>query len=118
MEQQEINKAVAQSLNELFVWFVSLKPNAYTKLPSVNIKQEEAIGVVKHINHIASIVGYQNRVVSNEDGTVSVVLEEIKFPETTDEAMQELSKLDQEMGRYDEALEEVANLTKDNGQEL
>lgn len=101
MEQQEINKAVAQSLNELFVWFVSLKPNSYTKLPSVNIKQEEAIGVVKHINYIASIVGYQNRVVSNEDGTVSVVLEEIKLPETTDKA-----------------LEEIADLTKDIGQEL
>lgn len=101
MEQQEINKAVAQSLNELFVWFVSLKPNAYTKLPSVNIKQEEAIGVVKHINHIASIVGYQNRVVSNEDGTVSVVLEEIKLPETTNEA-----------------LKEIVDLTKDIGQEL
>lgn len=99
MEQQEINKTVAQSLNELFVWFVSLKPNAYTKLPSVNIKQEEAIGVVKHINHIASIVGYQNRVVSNEDGTVSVVLEEIKLPETTDEALEEIVDLTKEIGQ-------------------
>lgn len=99
MEQQEINKAVAKSLNELFVWFVSLKPNAYTKLPSVNIKQEEAIGVVKHINHIASIVGYQNRVVSNEDGTVSVVLEEIKLPETTDEALEEIVDLTKEIGQ-------------------
>lgn len=99
MEQQEINKAVAQSLNELFVWFVSLKPNAYTKLPSVNIKQEEAIGVVKHINHIASIVGYQNRVVSNEEGTVSVVLEEIKLPETTDEALEEIVDLTKEIGQ-------------------
>lgn len=99
MEQQEINKAVAQSLNELFVWFVSLKPNAYTKLPSVNIKQEEAVGVVKHINHLASIVGYQNRVVSNEDGTVSVVLEEIKLPETTDEALEEIVDLTKEIGQ-------------------
>lgn len=99
MEQQEINKAVAQSLNELFVWFVGLKPNAYTKLPSVNIKQEEAIGVVKHINHIASIVGYQNRVVSNEDGSVSVVLEEIKLPETTDEALEEIAELTKEIGQ-------------------
>lgn len=99
MEQQEINKAVAQSLNELFVWFVGLKPNAYTKLPSVNIKQEEAIGVVKHINHISSIVGYQNRIVSNEDGTVSVVLEEIKLPETTDEALEEIVDLTKEIGQ-------------------
>lgn len=99
MEQQEVNKAVAQSLNELFVWFVSLKPNAYTKLPSVNIKQEEAIGVVKHINHIASIVGYQNRVVPNEDGTVGVVLEEIKLPETTDEALEEIVDLTKEIGQ-------------------
>lgn len=101
MEQQEINKAVAMGLNELFVWFVGLQPNTRTKLPSVNIKQEEAIGVVKHINFLSSIVGYQNRVVSNEDGTVSVVLEEIKLPETTDEA-----------------LEEIVDLTKDIGQEL
>lgn len=99
MKQQETNLAVAQSLNELFVWFVGLKPNSYTKLPSVNIKQEEAIGVVKHINHIASIVGYQNRVVSNEDGTVSVVLEEIKLPETTDEALEEIVDLTKEIGQ-------------------
>lgn len=99
MEQQEINKAVAQGLNELFVWFVSLKPNAYTKLPSVNIKQEEAIGVVKHINHIASIVGYQNRVVSNEDGTVSVVLEGIPLPETTEEALEAIVETTKEIGQ-------------------
>ena len=92
MEQQEINKAVAMGLNELFVWFVGLKPNAYTKLPSVNIKQEEAIGVVKHINHVASIVGYQNRVVSNEDGTVSVILEPIEFPESEEQAVEEVTK--------------------------
>ncbi len=104
MEQQEINKAVAMGLNELFVWFVSLKPNAYTKLPSVNIKQEEAIGVVKHINFLSSIVGYQNRIETNEDGSVSVVFEELKVPETTDKAL--------------EALQEIADLTKEMGQEL
>lgn len=101
MEQQEINKAVAQGLNELFVWFVGLQPNTRTKLPSVNIKQEEAIGVVKHINFIASIVGYQNRLQTNEDGSVTVLLEEIPIPESTDEA-----------------LEEIVELTKDIGQEL
>lgn len=99
MEQQEINKAVATGLNDLFKWFVSLQPNTRTKLPSVNIKQEEAIGVVKHINHIASIVGYQNRIVSNEDGSVSVVLEEIKIPETTDEALEEIAELTKEIGQ-------------------
>ena len=104
MEQQEINKAVAMGLNELFVWFVGLQPNTRTKLPSVNIKQEEAIGVVKHINHIASIVGYQNRLETNEDGSVSVVFEELKVPETTDKAL--------------EALQEIADLTKEMGQEL
>ena len=92
MEQQEINKAVAMGLNELFVWFVSLKPNAYTKLPSVNIKQEEAIGVVKHINFLSSIVGYQNRIVSNEDGSVSVILEPIEFPESEEQAVEEVTK--------------------------
>ncbi|MGL4585316.1 MAG: hypothetical protein ACRCVU_20355 [Flavobacterium sp.] len=101
MEQQETNKAVAQALNELFVWFVGLQPNTRTKLPSVNIKQDEAIGVVKHINYIASLVGYKNRIQTNDDESVSVVLEEIKLPKTTDEA-----------------LEEVANLTKEIGQEL
>ena len=99
MEQQEINKAVAKGLNELFVWFVGLQPNTRTKLPSVNIKQDEAIGVVKHINYIASIVGYQNRVLQNEDGTVSVVLEEIKLPETTDEALEEIVDLTKEIGQ-------------------
>ena len=101
MEQQEINKAVAMGLNELFVWFVGLQPNTRTKLPSVNIKQEEAIGVVKHINFIASIVGYQNRLQTNEDGSVTVLLEEIPLPESTDKA-----------------LEEIVELTKDIGQEL
>ena len=101
MEQQEINKTVAQALNELFVWFVGLQPNTRTKLPSVNIKQDEAIGVVKHINYAASLIGYQNRIQTNEDGSVSVVLEEIKLPETTDEA-----------------LEEIVELTKDIEQEL
>lgn len=102
MEQQETNKAVAQALNELFVWFVGLQPNTRTKLPSVNIKQDEAIGVVKHINYIASLVGYQNRIQTNDDDeSVSVVLEEIKLPRTTDEA-----------------LEEIVELTKDIGQEL
>ena len=92
MEQQEINKAVAMGLNELFVWFVGLQPNTRTKLPSVNIKQEEAIGVVKHINFLSSIVGYQNRVVSNEDGTISVILESIEFPDSEDQAVEEVAK--------------------------
>lgn len=104
MERQEINKAVAMGLNELFVWFVGLQPNTRTKLPSVNIKQEEAIGVVKHINFLSSIVGYQNRLETNEDGSVSVVFEELKVPETTDKAL--------------EALQEIADLTKEMGQEL
>lgn len=104
MEQQEINKAVAMGLNELFVWFVGLQPNTRTKLPSVNIKQEEAIGVVKHINFLSAIVGYQNRLETNEDGSVSVVFEELKVPETTDKAL--------------EALQEIADLTKEIGQEL
>ena len=104
MEQQEINKAVAMGLNELFVWFVGLQPNTRTKLPSVNIKQEEAIGVVKHINFLSAIVGYQNRLETNEDGSVSVVFEELKVPETTDKAL--------------EALQEIADLTKEMGQEL
>ena len=99
MEQQEINKAVAQGLNELFVWFVGLQPNTRTKLPSVNIKQEEAIGVVKHINFIASIVGYQNRLQTNEDGSVTVLLEEIPLPETTDEALEEIVELTKEIGQ-------------------
>ena len=93
MEQQEINKAVAKGLNELFVWFVGLQPNTRTKLPSVNIKQEEAIGVVKHINHIASIVGYQNRIQTNEDESVSVILEEIPLPETVQKAVEELNNI-------------------------
>lgn len=104
MEQQEINKAVAMGLNELFVWFVGLQPNTRTKLPSVNIKQEEAIGVVKHINFLSAIVGYQNRLETNEDGSVSVVFEEFSIPETTDAALQ--------------ALQEIADLTKGIGQEL
>ena len=104
MEQQEINKAVAMGLNELFVWFVGLQPNTRTKLPSVNIKQDEAIGVVKHINFLSSVVGYQNRLETNEDGSVSVVFEELKVPETTDKAL--------------EALQEIVDLTKEIGQEL
>lgn len=99
MEQQEINKAVAQGLNELFVWFVGLQPNTRTKLPSVNIKQEEAIGVVKHINFIASIVGYQNRLQTNEDGSVTVLLEEIPIPESTDEVLEEIVELTKEIGQ-------------------
>lgn len=99
MEQQEINKAVAMGLNELFVWFVGLQPNTRTKLPSVNIKQEEAIGVVKHINFLSSIVGYQNRLETNEDGSVSVVFEELKVPDSTDEALQEIADLTKEMGQ-------------------
>lgn len=101
MEQQEINKAVALGLNELFVWFVGLQPNTRTKLPSINIKQEEAIGVVKHINFLSAIVGYQNRLETNEDGSVTVLLEEIPLPESTDKA-----------------LEEIVELTKDIGQEI
>lgn len=93
MEQQETNKAVAQALNELFVWFVGLQPNTRTKLPSVNIKQDEAIGVVKHINYAASLVGYQNRIQTNEDGSVSVILEEIPLPETVQEAVEELNNI-------------------------
>ena len=99
MKQQEINKAVAMGLNELFVWFVGLQPNTRTKLPSVNIKQEEAIGVVKHINFLSSIVGYQNRLETNEDGSVSVVFEELKVPDSTDEALQEIADLTKEMGQ-------------------
>ena len=99
MEQN--NLLIAQGLNNLFVWFASLKPNAYTKKPSVNIKQADAIEILKQLNQICAITGYQNHVVENGDGTVSVVLEEIKLPETTDEA-----------------LEEIVDLTKDIGQEL
>lgn len=99
MEQQEINKAVAMGLNELFVWFVGLQPNTRTKLPSVNIKQEEAIGVVKHINFLSTIVGYQNRLETNEDGSVSVVFEELKVPDSTDEALQKIADLTKEIGQ-------------------
>ena len=99
MEQQEINKAVAMGLNELFVWFVGLQPNTRTKLPSVNIKQEEAIGVVKHINFLSAIVGYQNRLETNEDGSVSVVFEELKVPDSTDEALQKIVDLTKEIGQ-------------------
>lgn len=99
MEQQEINKAVAMGLNELFVWFVGLQPNTRTKLPSVNIKQDEAIGVVKHINFLSAIVGYQNRLETNEDGSVSVVFEELKVPDSTDEALQEIADLTKEIGQ-------------------
>lgn len=99
MEQQEINKAVAMGLNELFVWFVGLQPNTRTKLPSVNIKQEEAIGVVRHINFLSAIVGYQNRLETNGDGSVSVVFEELKVPDSTDEALQEIADLTKEIGQ-------------------
>ena len=99
MEQQEIIKAVAMGLNELFVWFVGLQPNTRTKLPSVNIKQEEAIGVVKHINFLSAIVGYQNRLETNEDGSVSVVFEELKVPDSTDEALQKIADLTKEIGQ-------------------
>ena len=99
MEQQEINKAVAMGLNELFVWFVGLQPNTRTKLPSVNIKQEEAIGVVKHINFLSAIVGYQNRLETNEDGSVSVVFEELKVPDSTDESLQKIADLTKEIGQ-------------------
>ena len=99
MEQQETNKAVAQALNELFVWFVGLQPNTRTKLPSVNIKQDEAVGVVKHINYIASLVGFQNRLQTNEDGGVTVILEEIKLPETMDKALEEIVELTKEIGQ-------------------
>ena len=99
MEQQEINKAVAMGLNELFVWFVGLQPNTRTKLPSVNIKQEEASGVVKHINFLSAIVGYQNRLETNEDGSVSVVFEELKVPDSTDEALQKIADLTKEIGQ-------------------
>ena len=100
MEQRETNLAVAQGLNDLFKWFVALKPNNRTKLPSVNINQDEAIGVVKHINYIASIVGFQNRIETDEEGNVvGVVLEEIKLPETTDEALEEIVELTKEIGQ-------------------
>lgn len=100
MEQQEINKAVALGLNDLFKWFVSLQPNTRTKKPSVNINQEEAIGVVKHINFVSAIVGYQNKLDIDEDGNiVGVLLEEIKLPESVDEALEELVDLTQEIGQ-------------------
>lgn len=88
MEQQEINKAVAQSLNELFAWFSTLKPDVHTKVPSVNIKQTEAIEVVKRIDYITSLVGYKNRMVTNEDGSISVILEA-----NTEKALEELNNL-------------------------
>ena len=99
MEQQEINKNVVQGLNQLFIWFASLKPNAYTKKPSINLKQEEAIEVLKHVNGIAALLGYQNRIQTNGDGGVTVILEEIKLPETTDEALEEIVELTKEIGQ-------------------
>ena len=96
MHQQEINKSVAQGLNELFTWFTTLKQDVHTKVPSVNIKQTEAIEVVKRIDYITSLVGYKNRVVTNEDGSISVILE----------------------ANTEKALEELNNLTKEIGQEL
>ena len=99
MEQQETNKAVAQALNELFVWFVGLQPNTRTKKPSINMKQEEAIEVLKHVNGIAALLGYQNRIQTNEDGGVTVILEGIKLPETTDEALEEIVELTKEIGQ-------------------
>lgn len=99
MKQQEINKNVTQGLNQLFVWFASLKPNTYTKKPSINLKQEEAIEVLKHVNEIAVLLGYQNRIQTNEDGGVTVILEEIKLPETTDTALEEIVELTKEIGQ-------------------
>lgn len=90
MEQN--NLLIAQGLNNLFVWFASLKPNAYTKKPSVNIKQADAIEILKQLNQICAITGYQNRVVENEDGTVSVILEPIEFPESEGQAIEQMTK--------------------------
>ena len=90
MEQN--NLLIAQGLNNLFVWFASLKPNAYTKKPSVNIKQADAIEILKQLNQICAITGYQNRVVENEDGTVSVILESIEFPESEEQAVEQVTK--------------------------
>lgn len=90
MEQN--NLLIAQGLNNLFVWFASLKPNAYTKKSSVNIKQADAIEILKQLNQICAITGYQNRVVENEDGTVSVILEQIEFPESEEQAVEQVTK--------------------------
>lgn len=92
MEQN--NLLIAQGLNNLFVWFASLKPDAYTKKPSVNIKQTEAIEVLKQIDYITSLVGYKNRVVTNEDGSIRVALEA-----STQKAPEELNKLTEEIGQ-------------------
>lgn len=86
------NKVIAKHLNELFVWFTTLKPDVHTKVPSVNIKQTEAIEVVKQIDYITSLIGYKNRVVTNEDGTISVTLEV-----DTKNALEELNKLTEEI---------------------
>lgn len=91
MEQNEV---IAKHLNELFVWFTTLKPDVHTKTPSVNIKQTEAIEVVKRIDYITSLVGYKNRVVTNEDGKISVTLEA-----DTKRALEELSELTKEIGQ-------------------
>lgn len=91
MEQNEV---IAKHLNELFVWFSTLKPDVHTKVPSVNIKQTEAIEVVKRIDYITSLVGYRNRVVTNEDGSISVILEV-----STEKALEELNNLTKEIGQ-------------------
>ena len=85
MEQNEV---MARHLNELFVWFSTLTPDIHTKVPSVNIKQTEAIEVVKRIDYITSLVGYRNRVVTNEDGSINVTLEA-----NTEKALEELNNL-------------------------
>lgn len=72
----ENNELVLVKLKELFLSVCSLKINSKTKVPSVNMKKEEALELLGKINDIANLHGMQFTM-ETVDGELFVKMEEI-----------------------------------------
>lgn len=73
MEEKEV---VVEKVFDLFLFICSLQMNKKTKIPSVNIKQEQAMEILGQLNDIANLYG-KNIVMYEEAGEKLIKTEDI-----------------------------------------
>lgn len=72
-------EVLTKGLFDLYVFFMQLKANKRTKVPTINLSREDGLKVLEHINYLTSIVGKWIEVIKEEDG--SFIMNMIDIPQ-------------------------------------
>lgn len=87
MEQENntisLEQEICYRLLELVIFIAQMKPNKRTKEPSINIKQEDAVSMIQHIDSITSLLGYGIDIRPDEEkeGIVNISLRQLRTSE-------------------------------------